>query len=260
LADAYLLLSHGSRDPRPQIAIDQLAQQLSLWLQQSAAVGVGVSLPLGTASPLENHPPILVGTAQLELAAQPLSIQIRDFANRSQTIGLTRVVILPLFLIPGVHVMEDIPAEVTIAEREIGGGVKLVVTPWLGSHPDLGTLFAQHSFDLPRQTIILAHGSRRAGGNAIVEQLANRLDLTAAYWSVAPSLGDTVATLIATGTTEIGILPYFLFAGGITDAIAELVAQLRQQYPQLNLTLGEPIGNHPELVEMVGKILKSLDS
>lgn len=250
MADAYLLLSHGSSDPRPQIAVAELAQQLNLWLQQSAAVG--------SDAPLENHSPILVGTAQLELAAQPLSLQIRDFADRRKAMGLERVVILPLFLIPGVHVMDDIPAEVAIAERAIGVGVKLVVAPFLGTHPDLANLFARYSSDLPRQTIILAHGSRRTGGNAIVEQLASNLDRSVAYWSVTPSLSDRVAELVAIGATEIGILPYFLFAGGITDAIVDLVAQLRQQYPQVKLTLGEPLGNRPELVELVGKILGSI--
>ena len=243
MADAYLLLSHGSRDPRPQIAIDQLAQQLSLWLQQSAV----------------HRLPILVATAQLELATQPLSIQIRDFAHRSQQMGIDRVVILPLFLIPGVHVMDDIPAEVTIAKREIGAGVELVVTPWLGAHPDLANLFAQHSSDLPRQTIILAHGSRRAGGNASVEQLARNLDRSVAYWSVTPSLSDRVAELVAAGAREIGILPYFLFAGGITDAISELVSELRAQYPQVQLRLGEPMGNSPKLVGTIGSILGSIE-
>ena len=112
---------------------------------------------------------------------------------------------------------------------------------------------------MPSQTIILAHGSRRAGGNAIVEHLASSVNLTAAYWSVAPSLTDRVAELVATGATEIGILPYFLFTGGITDAIARSVAQLREQFP-VELILGEPMGNSPELVATIAKILASSDT
>jgi sirohydrochlorin cobaltochelatase len=242
LSNAYLLVSHGSRDPRPQMAIDQLADRLRMYLET-------VSL---------TKPPILVGTAQLELAAQPLHLQTSDFARQCTEIGISQVVILPLFLIPGVHVMDDIPAEVILATEKIGDLVKLKVAPFLGWNPDFANLFAQNRSGLPSQSIILAHGSRKTGGNVIVEQLAHRLDLTAAYWSVAPSLADRVAELVATGATEIGVLPYFLFAGGITDAIEKLVSELRVRYPQVQLRLGEPIGNSPELVSTIGSILESI--
>ncbi len=243
MSNAYLLVSHGSRDPRPQTAIDQLADRL---IQQLEIISAYKS-------------PILVGTAQLELAAKPLHLQISDFAHQCTEVGIARMVILPLFLSPGVHVMEDIPTEIALAEQEIGNLLTLVIAPFLGADPNFTDLFAANRLILPSQSIILAHGSRKAGGNAIVEQLANRLDLTAAYWSVAPSLADTVAKLIATGATEIGILHYFLFAGGITDAIEKLVSELRAEYPQVQLRLGEPIGNSPELVGTIGKILGSID-
>jgi sirohydrochlorin cobaltochelatase len=239
LANAYLLVSHGSRDPRPHLAIDQLADRLRLHLE--------------AISPAKS--PILVGTAQLELATTPLHLQISDFACQCTEIGISQIVILPLFLIPGVHVMEDIPAEVILATEKIGNLVKLIIAPFLGADPNFADLFGANRSILPSQSIILAHGSRKAEGNAIVEQLANRLDLTAAYWSVAPNLADTVAKLVATGATEIGILPYFLFTGGITDAIEKLVSELRVQYPQVQLRLGEPIGNNPELINTIGKVL-----
>lgn len=233
------------------MAIDRLSHQLISCLEQVSTV----------------ESPILVATAQLELAQQPLHVQISDFA-RNCTDRITRIAILPLFLIPGVHVMEDIPAEVEIAAQEIANSVpaqsyqrvELTVLPFLGEDPDFANLFAQNRSGLPSQTIILAHGSRRAGGNAIVEHLASSVNLTAAYWSVAPSLTDRVAELVATGATEIGILPYFLFAGGITDAIAQSVAQLREQFPQVELILGEPMGNSPELVATIAKILASSDT
>ncbi len=242
LSNAYLLVSHGSRDPRPQAAVAELARQLNLCL--------------GAVAPVTS--PILVGTAQLELAAQPLHLQISAFACRCVEVGIVRMVILPLFLIPGVHAIEDIPAEVALAQAEIGAAVKLVVAPFLGSAADFTNLFAQNRSSLPCQSIIMAHGSRRAGGNESVEELASNLDLDPAYWSIDPSLVDRVAELVATGATEIGILPYFLFSGGITDSIEKLVSELRVQHPQVQLKLGEPIGNSPQLVSMVSQILGSL--
>jgi sirohydrochlorin cobaltochelatase len=238
LLSAYLLVSHGSRDPRPQVAVDRLAQQLSLYLQQDS--------------------PALVATAQLELADRSLHLQIIDFTDKCIENGIERVTILPLFLNPGVHVMEDIPAEVALAKREIGERLKLTVAPFLSTYPDFINLFAESRSQLPSSTIILAHGSRREGGNTIVEQLAAGLNAEIAYWSIEPSLTDRVAALVATGVTEIGILPYFLFTGGITDAIAELVTKLRQQFPQVRLRLGEPIGNSPEFVQTIGEILRSI--
>jgi sirohydrochlorin cobaltochelatase len=244
LSNAYLLVSHGSRDPRPQIAIEQLAERLQLHLE--------------TIAPVKS--PVLVSTAQLELAAKPLHLQIDDFARQCLAVGISQIVILPLFLIPGVHMVEDIPAEVILATEKIGDLVGLVVAPFLGADPNFADLFGANRSSLPSQSMILAHGSRKTGGNAIVEQLAHRLDLTAAYWSVAPSLVDMVAQLVATGATEIGILPYFLFAGGITDAIEKLVVELRVQYPQVQLRLGEPMGNSQELVGTIGRILESIDN
>jgi sirohydrochlorin cobaltochelatase len=240
VADAYLLVTHGSRDPRPQIAASQLTQQVAAGL-----------LATQTAAK-----PVIVGTAQLELGETPLHVQIGDFASKSAPQGIDRVVILPLFLIPGVHAIEDIPAEVALANAR--GQIPTIVAPFLGSHPVLANVFAQNRSGSTERSIILAHGSRRSGGNQPVEDLAAKLGMSAAYWSVPPSLTDRVAELIATGTDKIEILPYFLFAGGITDAIAAAVSQLRAQFPQVELTLGEPIGNTPELVTVICNLL--LDS
>jgi sirohydrochlorin cobaltochelatase len=233
VADAYLLVSHGSRDPRPQIAVRQLAEQLSTRL------------------------PAVVGTAQLELADAPLHAQISDFASQCAGSGIEKVVILPLFLIPGVHVMEDIPAEVALANAR--GTIPSIIAPFLGSHPDFVNLFAWHGSGSTDRAIILAHGSRRSGGNQIVEDLAATWNIQAAYWSVTPSLTDRVTELVATGTSKIEILPYFLFAGGITDAIAAAVAQLSTQFPQVELALGEPIGNSPALVTAICNLLGSIE-
>ena len=169
---------------------------------------------------------------------------------------IEQLTILPLFLIPGVHVMDDIPAEVAIAQQLLPE-IKLIVAPFLGTSPSLTDLFTRHRLELPDRSIILAHGSRRGGGNAIVEELGTKLDLEPAYWSVSPSLTERVAEFARRGATEIGILPYFLFPGGITDAIAEMVAKLRQQFPQVSIALGEPIGNSAGLTTTIETILTS---
>jgi len=49
---------------------------------------------------------------------------------------------VPLFLLPGVHVIEDIPTEVAIAQQALGQEVKIDLRPYLGTHPGLSCLLA----------------------------------------------------------------------------------------------------------------------
>jgi sirohydrochlorin cobaltochelatase len=231
MSSAYLLLSHGSRDPRPEIAMQQLAKLLS----QKLANG-------------EN----LVGIATLELNIQPLHQQIVEFAETALALGCKCLKIVPLFLVPGVHVITDIPAEVALAQKALGQDMIIDLKPYLGNHPDLGKLFTQAIATIKVEAaILLAHGSRRAGSQQPVESLAMNLGAVAAYWSVAPSLESRVKELVAAGHEQIAILPYFLFTGGITDAIARAVEELKLQFPRVTFKLAQPLGVSTELADLI---------
>jgi sirohydrochlorin cobaltochelatase len=240
LQSAYLLITHGSRDPRPQHALEQLAalvtQDLSL------------RFPSPKLAPL-------VGTAVLELAALTLHEQIQQFAETAIAVGYPKITLLPLFLLPGVHVMEDIPAEVAIAQAKIQAQIQeisLELAPHLGSYPELAAVLSQSASQLiASDRILMAHGSRRSGANQPIEAIAAALQALPAYWSVSPGLPEQISQLVAQGCTRIAILPYFLFAGGITDAIAQQVSQLAQQFPQTRLELGNPIGTTPALAQLI---------
>lgn len=253
-SSAYLLIFHGSRDPRPQASADRLAQQVSDSIGRQEALRLVSYAPGGSTGPMQVmstwYPQ--VGTAALELAPIPLHEQIRLFANRALAAGCQVLQVVPLFLLPGVHVMEDIPAEIAQAERSLGGALKIEVCPYLGSHPGLRHLLAARQNEIQAAAwILLAHGSRRIDSHQGIEELAQQLDAVTAYWSVAPSLAERVAELADLGYQQIGILPYFLFAGGITDAIAEQVEQLQQQYPAIQLFLVDPIDSSEQLAEYV---------
>jgi sirohydrochlorin cobaltochelatase len=99
--------------------------------------------------------------------------------------------------------------------------------------------------------ILLSHGSRRHNGNQPVEALATKLGAVAAYWSVSPSLETQVAALVNAGSRQIGVLPYFLFAGGITDAIAQKIAALSQELKAVNLSMASPIGASVQLADLI---------
>ncbi|MBD2510004.1 sirohydrochlorin chelatase [Nostoc muscorum FACHB-395] len=247
MSSAYLLVSHGSRDPRPEVAMQQLAKL------------VCNKLPNNYNPSSSEH---LVGIAALEMSPQPLHEQIQKFAKSAfgdAGVGLhqlsqneNRLKIVPLFLLPGVHVMTDIPAEVALAQQAIGQDIIIELQPHLGSHPNLEKLLAKQISTIKAEAwILLAHGSRRPGSKETVEAMAASLSAVAAYWAGPPSLESRVKELVAAGYSEIAILPYFLFTGGITDAIAASIEELKLQFSAVNFRLAQPLGASAELAELI---------
>jgi sirohydrochlorin cobaltochelatase len=261
MLSAYLLVSHGSRDPRPGIAMQQITKMVS----------TKIGIPPQNA---EN----LIGTAYLELQPEPLHVQICEFATsvlklgREQGAGsrenvilltgeglvgevLVNLKILPLFLLSGVHVMEEIPLEVELAQKILGEKIKIDLLPYLGTHPDFGKLFTQPETQ-GDATILMAHGSRRPGFSKDIEIVASSLNAFACYWAVPPNLETTIQQLVAAGKHHITIIPYFLFAGGITDAIASQLEALKLQFPGISLHLAEPLGASEDLANLIWDLLQ----
>jgi sirohydrochlorin ferrochelatase len=253
-SSAYLLVYHGSRDRRPQQAARHLAhlfaQQLTL---ERPSVTVPYSLNPSTAL-LTKPPDLLVEIASLELASLPLHQHIIEFAQQASELGYNHVRIIPLFLLSGIHVREDIPREIILAKRDIPGTLQLNLQTHLGAYRELTPLLRQQFENMPAEgRILLAHGSRYPGSHRAVEELSGQLNAIPAYWSVAPSLATQIQVLIERGCQDIAIFPYFLFAGGITEAIAQLVQQLQQYYPPTQLYLGEPLGATEDLAQVILK-------
>ncbi|MGB6300901.1 MAG: sirohydrochlorin chelatase [Rivularia sp. (in: cyanobacteria)] len=254
MSAAYLLVSHGSRDPRPQIAMEELAKHLSNKIENNSNYDAGSVL-----SPTKCD--YQIGTAYLELQPQPLHEQIVDFSRKAIANGCRRLKILPLFLLPGIHVTEDIPEEVELAKKlakkTLAEDISIELQPHLGSCFGLQRLLANKVKDISFDSrIIVAHGSRRVEANASIEAMAISLNAVAAYWAVAPSLKDIVAQLAADGKKKIAIIPYFLFAGGITDAIAESIQDLKLQFPGVSFQLYEPLGGNGELTDLIWDLMQ----
>jgi sirohydrochlorin cobaltochelatase len=221
-APAYVFVSHGSRDPRPAAAIAQLINDLTT----------------------DDRP--LLGQAMLECAPEPLADQLVKLAQTAQTKGFSELRLVPLFLLPGVHVTEDIPVQVQAAQATLGS-FPLTQTAYLGTLGGLkGLLKPQH-----QPTLLLSHGSRKAGGNDPIEHLAQTLGLTPTFWSVEPKLETTIAQLAQAGAQQIAIKPFFLTPGGITDVIAAEVARLADIFPQVALTLENTLDRQPGFREIV---------
>ncbi|MER3433772.1 MAG: hypothetical protein C4288_10145 [Leptolyngbya sp. ERB_1_1] len=224
LRSAYLLVTHGSRDIRPQIASDQLRDRI------------------------EQRLCVPVGAAVLECAPTALHEQIEEFSRQHE--NLSQIQIVPLFLLPGVHVMEDIPEQVAIAQSCINA--KLQILPHLGSHPGMVEVLASRMAQIPADArILMSHGSRRSGGNAPVEEIATAIDAVSAYWSVEPKLETRLLELKQQGCENIVILPYFLFSGGITDVIVQSIKALSTQHPSLTLHCLTPFDFCEDLMQLI---------
>lgn len=235
MSAAYLLIAHGSRDRRSQEAFAALARQLNVRLSAMTSQ------------------PVPVGTAYLELSNQPLHQQVVQFAHHTVAESAsTEIHLLPLFLLPGMHVRDDIPLEVTQASTLLTTDCQLYLKNYLGAQAGFVPLIRRLLSRLPAsQRILMAHGSRRFGGNAPIEAIASRLQALPSYWAIAPTLSTQIKQLIDQGHQEIAIQPYFLFPGGITTAIADEVALLQQQFEGTQLYLGQSLSEAPEFIALV---------
>ncbi|MGL5063534.1 MAG: sirohydrochlorin chelatase [Microcoleus sp.] len=259
MRSTYLLVSHGSRDPRPQIALEHLAKLLAQNLADLNLADLNLAdLNYGSVSSFPE-----VGTATLELGPAPLHEQICRFGEHTLSLGLTEIQILPVFLLAGVHVTADIPEQVAIAKQACASNLKIHLRPHLGVREtgltNLVKTQMQEIDFLPNLRspawILLSHGSRQPGGNLIVETIASKVGAQAAYWSIKPSLAEKIDSFVCDGQQQIGIVPYFLFNGGITDAIARDIEQLKQQFPQTEIHLANPLNASVQLAKLIGELI-----
>jgi sirohydrochlorin cobaltochelatase len=226
-----LMVFHGSHDAQYQAAVPQFLADLRQGWDQ---LDVGRQYQFAETF--------------LDCAPEPLHQQIQGYGAKT---GAQAMQLVPMFLAPGVHVMEDIPAEVALAQAQLAG-IELDVLPHLGSWPELGLgLGRSFTADEAVGRIVMAHGSRRAGGNQPIESLAASLGGLAAYWSVAPSLDSAVKTLYDRGMRQIEVLPYFLFAGSLTTGIAQQREALIQKWPDVSIKLLPTLAQQSSLTRLM---------
>lgn len=215
--DAYFLVTHGSRNPSSWTALQTLITCMNTLTKVSVGGGCLEGQPIALAQQLQ---------------------QFCETISKHSVLTQIKVAVIPLFLLPGVHVREDIPTEIAIAQQMIINSIKqpiaLESTPFLGTHSQIPTLLQSQLTALtkhPNHTnnhnigfILLSHGSRLIEASQTIEALADKLGAIAAYWSVPPDLNMQIEHLIAQGKESIAIVPYFLSSGGIMEAIAQQIS------------------------------------
>jgi sirohydrochlorin cobaltochelatase len=227
---AYLLIVHGSRDPQYANALVALV------------LACRQRLPSG-----------LLEVAWLELAATDLSTQIVVFVDRAIAHGYSKIRILPLFLAPGVHATQDIPAAVAAAPLPLGCKIELLEP--IGS--SLAEVLTDIRQTLPPATILLVHGSRSS--SPFLPVLAAQIDAHLSYWAIptaqAPSFADCAQALAH--QPQVGVLLYFLFPGKITTAITESINELRLLFPQVQWQATPPLAIGQGLVSKILELLQA---
>jgi sirohydrochlorin ferrochelatase len=108
----------------------------------------------------------------------------------------------------------------------------------------------------------MAHGSREKEANADLHHLVAVLRRRKSYTRVEasflelvePSIEQGVARCVAAGVQRVVLLPYFLSAGvHVRRDLTKLRNHLVSKFPAVSFHLGEPLGRHPLLVDIVAQ-------
>jgi sirohydrochlorin ferrochelatase len=108
--------------------------------------------------------------------------------------------------------------------------------------------------------LLMAHGSRRPKANADLDYLVDQLRqqgrypiVQASFLELAePDIEQGAAQCVAQGATRVLMLPYFLSAGKhVQQDLTEICQRLANRFPHVDFHLGEPLGRHPLLLDIV---------
>jgi len=108
--------------------------------------------------------------------------------------------------------------------------------------------------------LLMGHGSRVAAANQALYAIADRLRARrpASIVEVSfreqhpPDIQAGIDACVRRGARRVLLYPYFLFAGAhvLEDLPAEM-EEARRRHPGLELAMGEHLGTHPKLAEIV---------
>jgi sirohydrochlorin ferrochelatase len=114
--------------------------------------------------------------------------------------------------------------------------------------------------------IIVDHGSRRTESNLMLnefvqlyKQITKRSIVEVAHMEIAqPSIALAIKECRDQGALSIVIAPYFLSKGRhIQDDIPALVKEASELYPDVTLSIAEPIGIDPLMVQLIENRVQS---
>ena len=111
--------------------------------------------------------------------------------------------------------------------------------------------------------VVFAHGSRdirwQLPFDELTSAIKNRLGddtVRLAYMEfISPTLSDVAEEAVRDAKSELMVLPFFLAAGAhLAEDIPVQVADALMRFPQLQIKLLPPIGEHPRVKELFQEI------
>ena len=116
---------------------------------------------------------------------------------------------------------------------------------------------------MKKAIVLFGHGSRDPLWHKPMEAVATQISAQAPHVPVAcaylelstPDLPTVVNSLAGSGVLAISIVPMFLGAGRhAREDLPHIVAQLRLEYPALELALVPAVGENTQLVQLLANI------
>lgn len=108
--------------------------------------------------------------------------------------------------------------------------------------------------------LLMGHGSRIAEANNALYAIAGMVKAETGCPIVevsfreqhSPNIQEGIDACVAKGAARILLLPYFLFAGAhVLEDLPEEMAVAARRHAGLEMVLGQPLGVHPKLAEIV---------
>jgi sirohydrochlorin ferrochelatase len=108
--------------------------------------------------------------------------------------------------------------------------------------------------------LLLAHGSRIAEANDAAREIATLVQRLTDFEIVEvafreqhlPTIQEGIDTCVARGAERILLVPYFLYMGAhVREDLPEELAEAQQRHPGVAMVLGQHLGVHRKLAEVV---------
>ena len=228
-----LLVSHGSRSPRPAREKAALADKLRV-----------------------RFPHVDIHTAYLELMEPSVTQSLLQMEEER----ITELMVLPLMLFPAMHVSEDIP-EILRTYRLSGGSMNI----HYGSETGASSRIIEAAAQAVRQSggaeaeglLLLVKGSSNpaiaARGQEVLDALLERLQLPRGQLCFTgdkePGLGETLEAMRTQGLTRLAVCPFLLFSGRLLDRAEQTVADFTATHPEIQVSTAPVLYDQPGVLD-----------